>query len=119
MTATAASGKLTVEFPQSGDITSFTRMFTRTYDGAELMSRTRLDRPVQTRDEFEANYKERLTERQREVVKIAYFSGFFEWPREISGTELAEKLDVSQPTVSRHIRKGERKLFDIVFGDDP
>lgn len=117
MTATSSHGQLTLEFPRSGDIKSFTRMFTRKYDGAQLVSRKQYDRPVQTREEFEANYKERLTERQREVLQTAYFSGFFEWPRAISGTELAEKLKVSQPTVSRHIRNGERKLFDIVFDD--
>jgi PAS domain S-box-containing protein len=119
MSVNGSNGRLTVEFPQSGDIKAFTRMFTGRYEGAELVSRTQLDRAVQTRDEFEATYKERLTERQREVIKTAYFSGFFNWPRDISGTELAEKLGVSQPTVSRHIRSGERKLFDAVFeGED-
>jgi PAS domain S-box-containing protein len=118
MTANPTGGRVTVEFPKSGDIQSFTRMFTREYDGAELVSRKEYDRPVQTREQFEANYKERLTERQLEVVKTAYFNGFFEWPRDTSGKELAAKLDVSQPTVSRHIRNSERKLLDTVFEDE-
>lgn len=111
-------GRITVELPRSGDVQSFVRMFLDEYESAELVSRVERDRTVQTREEFEANYRDRLTERQTEVLKTAYFSGFFEWPRETSGEELASKLGVSQPTVSRHIRTGERKLFDIVFDED-
>ncbi|MFB6140824.1 MAG: PAS domain S-box protein [Halosimplex sp.] len=118
MSATPTGGRVTVELPRSGDVRSFVRMFTREYDGAELLRRKKRERSVQTREEFEASYRERLTERQREVLETAYFSGFFEWPREVSGEELASKLGVTQPTVSRHVRTGERKLFDVVFDDE-
>jgi len=118
MTAGPDGGQVTVELPRSGDVQSFIRMFTREYDGAELVRRKTYDRPVQTREEFEANYEERLTERQLEVLRTAYLSGFFEWPREISGQELAAKLGVTQPTVSRHIRNSERKLLDAVFDEE-
>ncbi|MFC5970521.1 PAS domain S-box protein [Halomarina salina] len=110
-------GRLTVELPQSGEVRSFVRMFLDTYDGSELIARVHRDRPVQTLAEFEANYRDRLTERQTEVLQTAYFSGFFEWPRDTSGAELASLLDVSQPTVSRHIRTGERKLFSLLFDE--
>ena len=118
MRADPAGGEVTVELPQSGDVQSFIRMFTSEYDGAKLLSRKQFDRPVQTREQFKADYKERLTERQIEVLKTAYFSGFFEQPRVTSGKELAAKLGVSQPTINRHIRTGERKLFDVVFDPD-
>ncbi|MWG36382.1 PAS domain S-box protein [Halomarina oriensis] len=117
MTAEDGSGRLTVELPQSGEVRSFTRMVVDTYDGAELLSRTYRDRPVRTLAEFEANYRDRLTERQNEVLETAYFSGFFEWPRETSGQELAAMLGVSQPTVSRHVRTGERKLLSLLYDD--
>ncbi|MFD1514378.1 helix-turn-helix domain-containing protein [Halomarina rubra] len=67
--------------------------------------------------EFEANYRAPLTERQNEVLETAYFSGFFEWPRETSGLELASMLGVSQPTVSWHVRTGERKLLLLLYDD--
>ncbi|WP_424004921.1 PAS domain S-box protein (plasmid) [Haloarcula salina] len=117
VSAGSDGGTVTVEIPQSGDVQSFIRMFTDQYESAELVSRTEYDRPVQTSAEFEAHYRDRLTERQLEVLKTAYFSGFFEWPRETSGKELAELLDISQPTVSRHIRTGEQKLFSQVFDE--
>ncbi|MWG34509.1 PAS domain S-box protein [Halomarina oriensis] len=111
-------GRVTVELPQSGDVQTFIRTFVRRYDEAELLARRTRNRPVQSVAEFEASYKEHLTVRQQEVLETAYFSGFFEWPRETSGKELAGLLGISQPTVSRHIRTGERKLFGLVFDDD-
>ncbi|MFD1514031.1 bacterio-opsin activator domain-containing protein [Halomarina rubra] len=118
LTADADGGRVTVELPRSGDVQSFIRMFVGTYEGATLLARTEHDRPIRTSAEFEADYRDRLTERQTEVLKTAYFSGFFEWPRVTSGKELAAMLDIAQPTVSRHLRSGERKLFGLVFDDD-
>ena len=118
MRSDPGGSKLTVELPQNGDVSAFIRMFVRRYEGAELSARVDKRRPVRTSAEFEATYRDRLTERQAEVLKTAYFSGFFEWPRETSGKELASLLGIAQPTVSRHIRTSERKLFGLLFDGD-
>jgi DNA-binding CsgD family transcriptional regulator len=115
MTTDTDGGELTVELPQSSDAQSFISMFRDEYENVELLGRKQHDRPVLTRAEFEAAYKDRLTERQEEVLQMAYFSGFFQWPRDINATQLAELLGISQPTVSRHIRTGQRELFSLVF----
>lgn len=117
-TATADEATLTVELPRTGDVRAFLDMFLNAYDGVELVARRELDRPIQTRSEFRALYRERLTDRQEEVLRTAYFAGFFDWPRRATGKEVAEILGVSQPTVNRHVRKGEYELFSLVFGDD-
>ncbi|WP_458208177.1 PAS domain S-box protein [Haladaptatus sp. NG-SE-30] len=119
LTATSDGARLTVELPSSGDIKAFLEMFLNRYTDAELVARRELARPIKTEEEFQAVYKERLTERQEEVLRTAYYAGFFNFPRDSSGSEVAEILDVSQPTVNRHLRKGERKLFDLVFEDEP
>ncbi|MFC6793389.1 helix-turn-helix domain-containing protein [Halobaculum halobium] len=41
--------------------------------------------------------------------------GFFEWPRESTGQEVADSLDVSQPTVNRHLRASQRKLLTMLL----
>jgi len=64
---------------------------------------------------FRASTRERLTDRQWEVLRTAYLRGFFEWPRETTGEEVADALGVSQPSVNRHLRVGERKLLDLLF----
>jgi len=64
-----------------------------------------------------AAFEELLTERQQEVLRTAYLSGFFDWPRETTGEEVAEMLDITQPTVNRHLRVSERKLLDLLLED--
>lgn len=59
-----------------------------------------------------------LTERQREVVQAAYHGGFFEWPRESTGEELADSLDISPPAFHNHVRTAELKLFTELFEHD-
>lgn len=49
------------------------------------------------------------------MLRTAHAAGFFEWPRVSFGQDVAELLDVSQPTVNRYLREAERKLFDQLF----
>ncbi|MCU4975742.1 helix-turn-helix domain-containing protein [Halobacteria archaeon AArc-m2/3/4] len=58
---------------------------------------------------------ETLTGRQREVLQHAYYGGYFDFPRNISATEIAEQFGVSQPTVSQHLRAAEQKVFSRLF----
>lgn len=53
---------------------------------------------------------EALTERQQEALALAYDHGYFETPSEVTLDRLAEELDISSQTLSRHIRVGVRKL---------
>jgi predicted DNA binding protein len=61
--------------------------------------------------------EEELTERQREVLLTAYESGYFQSPRETTGAELAALFDISQPTLTYHLREAQRRLFDTLFTD--
>ncbi|WP_313690401.1 helix-turn-helix domain-containing protein [Halobellus marinus] len=56
-----------------------------------------------------------MTERQQEAARTAYFSGFFDWPREHSGEEVASMMDISQTTFTQHLRAAEKKLFAALF----
>lgn len=58
---------------------------------------------------------ETVTDRQREVVQTAYHGGFFEWPRTMTGEEVADSLDISSPAFHNHVRTVERKLFGTLF----
>lgn len=53
-----------------------------------------------------------LSQRQQDVFELARERGYYNWPRQISATELAEELDVSKATVLEHLRKAESRLFD-------
>lgn len=53
---------------------------------------------------------ETLSERQREVFELARDQGYYNWPREVTATELASGLGVSKATLLEHLRKAESKL---------
>lgn len=52
-----------------------------------------------------------LSERQREAFELARDRGYYEWPRNVSGTELAAEWNVSKATFLEHLRKAEAKLL--------
>ncbi|WP_282102553.1 helix-turn-helix domain-containing protein [Halovivax limisalsi] len=56
-----------------------------------------------------------LTKQQRRSLETAYYEGFFEWPRDVSGEEVASSLDIAPSTFHQHLRKAERKVFDSVL----
>ncbi|MDR1992202.1 MAG: helix-turn-helix domain-containing protein [Nitrososphaerota archaeon] len=56
-----------------------------------------------------------LTEKQEKIFWIALKSGFFDYPRQIDMTELANKLDISTATLSEIIRRGTRRLLEHYF----
>ncbi|MCK9590402.1 MAG: helix-turn-helix domain-containing protein [Methanoregula sp.] len=55
-----------------------------------------------------------LSEKERLVLTTAISSGYYEYPRKISATELAEKLGYSKSTVIEYLRKAENKIIITV-----
>ena len=56
-----------------------------------------------------------LTARQLEVLRTAHEAGYFKSPREHSGEEIADMLDISGATFSEHLRTAQDKLFSAIF----
>jgi len=115
--ATGDEGRAVIRVPQQSRIRTFVELFEEHYETVELVGRREIEEPIRAQQEFETVFRNRLTERQEEVLETAYTAGFFESPRRTTAQELAEMLGVSQPTASRHIRASERELFELVFGD--
>ena len=59
-----------------------------------------------------------LTEKEQLVLTTAINSGYYEYPRKISATELAEKLGYSKSTVVEYLRKAENKIITMVCTGD-
>uniref|UniRef100_A0A7D5KYP5 Helix-turn-helix domain-containing protein n=2 Tax=Natrinema halophilum TaxID=1699371 RepID=A0A7D5KYP5_9EURY len=108
--------RLVIELGEPVAVRSFIQTLDRTYSGAQLVARRERDRPARATRPFD-ELDALLSERQRRTLEAAYHSGFFEWPRERTGEEVAESLGVSQPTFSRHLRLAQRKLFALLFDD--
>jgi predicted DNA binding protein len=114
--ATGEELRLEVEIPEEADVRRFVEFLRCQYRGVELLSKTSDDRSLRSLTELRDGFEQRLTDRQLEVLRVAHLRGFYEWPREATGQEIADSLDVSQPTVNRHLRACERKLFDMLLG---
>lgn len=52
-----------------------------------------------------------LTDRQREVLEMAFEAGYYEVPRQASADEIATRLDVDASTVAEHLQRAERNLL--------
>lgn len=51
-----------------------------------------------------------LTDRQREVIEVAFDLGYYDEPSRTSHEEIADELGCSASTVGEHLRKAERRL---------
>jgi PAS domain S-box-containing protein len=116
--AEAAGTRAVVRLPQELDVRVFLDRLGEHYPTVELVSRQTVDRGETPRRDLLATFEEELTDRQREVLLTAFESGFFESPRETTGEELADLLDLSQPTVTHHLREGQRRIFAALLTDD-
>lgn len=117
ITATAGHGRLTAEVPAHLDAGAVIDGFLAENPHAELVARRETDReaPVLTRHQFVTELMAELTDRQLRTLRIAHAEGYFEWPRDCRADDIADRLGVSTPTVSQHLRVAERKVFDVLF----
>lgn len=57
----------------------------------------------------------KLTDRQLEVLTVAYEMGYFQRPKGANATEIADALDIAQSTFTEHLVAAQRKLLaDII-----
>jgi PAS domain S-box-containing protein len=118
MDASGDGMAVTVDVPTGTDVREFVEMLRDQYTTVELQSRRHVERSMGTRGELVTSLFDGLTDRQLEVLRTAYFAGFFEWPRESTGEEIADMLEVTQPTVNRHLRVGQQRLLAQLFEDE-
>jgi|GEM_PF-3949705 len=86
------------------------------YSDATLLGTEELTEDLPGRERFTEQVLPRLTDRQREALELAYYGGYFESPKELSGLELAEQMGISSSSFNTHLRAAERKLLDSLLG---
>jgi HTH-type transcriptional regulator, bacterioopsin transcriptional activator and related proteins len=107
-------GSVGVRLSTDADVRTFVEVLQKRFPALELRSRRHRERPVVSGD-IDTALAETLTDRQREVLETAYYSGFFDSPRKSTGEEVGRSLDISQPTFQHHLRTAERKLLRRLF----
>jgi PAS domain S-box-containing protein len=106
---------VTAEFPVEVQIHAVVKTLESSYDTVSLAAQRETQRPLQTRQGLRASFQESLTERQWSAIQTAFFAGYFEWPRESTGEEVAESLGISPSTLHQHLRAAERKLLEAIL----
>ncbi|MEF8812700.1 MAG: bacterio-opsin activator domain-containing protein [Halovenus sp.] len=113
--AANGSTEFTVELPYESEARELFELVDDRHPGTDLLGYHERERPVETRQEFKAALAERFTDRQETALRTAYLGGFFDWPREVDGNELAEAMGISRPTYHQHLRTAQRKVFEELF----
>ncbi|MFC6873425.1 PAS domain S-box protein [Halobellus marinus] len=106
---------LTVHLPPGADVRQIIADIREIYPSVESLSQRQITREESSPHQTLSLLTEKLTQRQRAALEAGYHGGFFEWPRDRSGEEVAESLDIGASTFHQHIRKAEKKLLDVVF----
>ncbi|WP_246983228.1 PAS domain S-box protein [Halorientalis marina] len=109
--------RIVVGLTSESDVRPLIEKLESRYPGVDLLARRDNPTPELTTESLVSKLDERLTDRQFEVLKTAFMSGFFESPKEQTGREIAASLDITQPTFNHHLRVAQRKLLETVFGN--
>ncbi|MES3517560.1 MAG: bacterio-opsin activator domain-containing protein [Natronomonas sp.] len=107
----AESGTTTfvIELPPTADIPGFLEAAEKLYD-IELVSKRRVEPTPTSETRFGETVAESLSNKNDAVLRHALHSGYFDWPRETTVEELAERFDVSDATLHYHLRRAQREL---------
>lgn len=108
---------LLVEIPPQIHAGRIVERFLEKFSHVELVAQRHrpYSTPVFSRRQFDESVAELFTDRQREILHGAYEAGYFEWPRDVNGEDLAAAYDVSPATFHEHLRTAERKLVSFLF----
>lgn len=107
----AATTTLTIRFTDREAFDPVLEAFTAQFDDVAISEFTTSASDSETdRDPLAG-----LTDRQREVLEVAYRSGYFEKPRTNDATEVAETLDIARPTYDEILRAAHRNLLTELF----
>jgi len=112
---TPDQARFTVTLPSTTETRSIVEQVRDHYPTTDLLSVRERDEPPVSRQAFLGDLEDRLTNRQLTALRKGYLGGFFDWPRDVSGEELAESMDICPSTFHQHLRAGERKLLTAVF----
>jgi PAS domain S-box-containing protein len=111
--------RFTVETARESLARSMADAVIEQFDGGELVGYRHEGRRAETRQEFVARLRAELTDRQYAALMRAYTGGFFEWPHEATGGDLAEAMGVCRSTFHEHLRAAQRKLIGAILDQRP
>jgi hypothetical protein len=108
------TGEFQVELSPETDVRRIAESVTRNYDGS-VVAKRQYERELTRPREFREELRDRLTEKQENALRTAFFADYFESPRGSTAEQVAETLGITGPTLLHHLRAGQRKLLSQFF----
>jgi predicted DNA binding protein len=116
LVAEGGEAHVTCEVATDTDVRSFVAALLESFPESELLAKRESEGSARSATEFRRDLENRLTAKQRSVLRAAYHSGYFDWPRGSTAEELADSIGVSAPTLHNHLRRAQRKVLGAFFG---
>lgn len=110
--------RMTVHLPNSAEISLINNIIQETYPNAELIAQRQTVQPDESEARLYPAALDDLTQRQRTALETAFYAGFFEWPRDVTGEEIAESMGISPATYHEHLRAGQQKILQKLLGQE-
>lgn len=117
--ADRGDARITGEVAPNADVRTVRNGLRGVSPSAQLIAKRTLDRPVQTVQQFHKTLAERLTDKQLNALRTAYFAGYFGWPRESTAEEIAEPMQISSSTFHFHLRHALHKVLQTFLEAQP
>lgn len=117
LTVADGAARFTLVFPADRDAREVVEVVEADHPNVELAAYREVERPQRSPRDAWAALSEELTPRQTAALTKAYVGGFFDWPREVTGDDLADSMDITRATFHQHLRAAERKLAAAYFED--
>jgi PAS domain S-box-containing protein len=117
-TVDAEATRIRLQLPRESLARSLVERLQSDFEPVSVLAIRERERSGTTHRSFVEDLQAELTDRQLTALTKAYASGYFEWPHEVSGEDLAASMGVSRPTFHQHLRAAQRKLAAAVL-DSP
>ena len=110
-------GHLTCEFPVETNVREIHDALREEFPSVQLerkREREQADRSLDAEDSL----AELLTKKQYDVLRGAFYAGYFDWPRGSTAEDLASSMGISSPTLHNHLRKAQQQLLERLLADE-
>ena len=109
------TGTMFVEAPGDIDVHQITDAMLTRFGEAELVAKREREPRASGWWRTHGDIGTTLTDRQRATLQAAYYSGYYEWPRETDAETLADSMGVASTTLLQHLRKGHGRVLEALF----
>ncbi|MFB6168167.1 MAG: helix-turn-helix domain-containing protein [Haloferacaceae archaeon] len=106
---------VTVQLSYDTGVREYVDTVTDALEEAELVAKHHGSVDPQSDLQLATAVDDRLTDRQRQALKMAFHAGYFDFPRRTDARTVAAEIGIAQSTFSQHLRVAEQKLLEELF----